>query len=271
MRAGRDAAMYRPRKRFGQHFLLDRGVLAKIVAAVDPRLGDEVLEIGPGRGALTAPLIDKVGRIRAIEIDRDLARELRERFPPDKLELFETDALRFDYAALPARVRLVGNLPYNISTPLLFRLCASSGVFRDLHLMLQKEVAARMCARPSTPEYGRLSVMIQHWFRVERLFNVLPGAFRPRPKVESAVVRLLPRTAAERGAVDESALRRLVTAAFSRRRKTLRNALSGLLSVQCLEKLGVDPGLRAENLSLADYVVLARQISAPNEIPIPKV
>jgi 16S rRNA (adenine1518-N6/adenine1519-N6)-dimethyltransferase len=250
-----------PRKRFGQHFLADRGVLGRIVDAVAPRAGDSILEIGPGQGVLTAELIARAGRVRAIEIDRDLAARLRERWPPEQLELAQGDALEFDYFDVPEGTRIVGNLPYNISTPLLFRLCPASHRFRDLHFMLQKEVVERMAARHSTPAYGRLSVMLQHWFGVERLFDVPAGAFRPPPKVESSVVRLLPRSAAERGGIDEDTLRRVVTAAFSHRRKTLGNALSGLIAASELARLGIEPGLRPENLGPAEYARLAAHLA----------
>jgi 16S rRNA (adenine1518-N6/adenine1519-N6)-dimethyltransferase len=249
-----------PRKRFGQHFLADRTVLKRIVDAIEPQPGQFILEIGPGRGALTAPLIERAGHLAAIEIDRDLIAALRQRFAPGQLELIEADALEFDYAGLPQGVRVAGNLPYNISTPLLFRLCESVSRFRDLHFMLQKEVVERMAAAPSTRQYGRLSVMLQHWFSVTRLFDVPPGAFRPAPKVDSAVVRLLPRT--ERAEVDVDALRSVVTAAFSQRRKTVGNALSTLFDRERLAALGIDPQARAENLGLADYERLARSLAS---------
>ncbi len=261
------------RKRFGQHFLADRSVLERIVAAIDPRAGDELLEIGPGPGALTAALIERAGHLRAIEIDRELARALRDRFPPSALELVEGDALEFDYASLAPGIRLVGNLPYTISTPLLFRIAVFSDRVRDAHFMLQKEVVARMAARHSTPDYGRLSVMLQHRWRVERLFDVPARAFRPAPKVESSVVRLIPRTAQERGEVDEEALRRVVTAAFSHRRKTLENALSGVLPAAAIDAAGIAPRLRPENVSPAQYVELARvfaQRQAREAAVIPK-
>jgi 16S rRNA (adenine1518-N6/adenine1519-N6)-dimethyltransferase len=258
------------RRRFGQHFLVDREIVERIVSAVNPCKGDEMLEIGPGKGALTAPLLDRSVRLRAIEIDRDLVASLKLRFPVGEFELFEADALRFDYARLPERLRVVGNLPYNISTPLLFHLCSYAERFVDLHFMLQKEVVERMAAGPSTPAYGRLSIMLQHRFRVELLFVVPPAAFKPMPKVHSALVRLIPRAAGERAEVEEIALRRVVTAAFSHRRKTLSNALSGLLSEARLLALGVDPRLRAENLSLADYVTLARYISDNQAPDVPK-
>jgi 16S rRNA (adenine1518-N6/adenine1519-N6)-dimethyltransferase len=262
MQPDRPRSPHRPRKRFGQHFLADRSYLQRIVDAIDPRPGESLLEIGPGPGALTAPLIERAGRVTAIEIDRDLAASLRERFGEDRLTLFEADALDFDYGALAPPLRVVGNLPYNISTPLLFRLCEFAGRFRDMHFMLQKEVVQRMAARHSTPEYGRLSVMVQHWFAATRLFDVPPGAFRPPPKVESSVVRLVPRAAAERGNVDVDRLRQVVTAAFSQRRKTVGNSLAAFADRALLESLGIDPGARAENLSLADYVRLATAAGA---------
>jgi 16S rRNA (adenine1518-N6/adenine1519-N6)-dimethyltransferase len=249
------------RKRFGQHFLTDRNTVARIVAAIAPKRGEVIVEIGPGRGVLTEPLIELAGRVRAIEIDRDLAAALRVRYNDEQLELVQGDALDYDYRSLPERARVVGNLPYNISTPLLFRLAAASDRLCDLHFMLQKEVVERMAASHSTPAYGRLSVMIQHAFRVERLFDVPPGAFLPPPKVVSSVVRLQPRSAAERGSVREDVLRQVVTAAFSKRRKTLGNALGELVPAVDLVRLGVDPKLRPENLGPADYAVLARHLA----------
>ncbi len=259
------------RKRFGQHFLVDRSVLERIVAAVDPREGEELFEIGPGPGALTARLIERAGRVHAIEIDRDLARGLRERFSSNELDLVEGDALQFDYGALPEATRLVGNLPYNISTPLLFRLALFSDRLRDAHFMLQKEVVARMAAVHSTPDYGRLSVMLQHRFRVERLFDVPADAFRPAPKVQSAVVRLRPRPVNERADVDEQALRRVVRAAFSHRRKTLENALFGVVAAPAIAAQGIRPGVRPENVSLEQYAALARVCSRQSDLPAPAI
>jgi len=175
-----------PRKRYGQHFLHDRGVIAKIVAAVDPQPGDAIVEVGPGTGALTGPLLDRVTRLEAIEIDRDLAARLEAEHP--RLALHRGDVLRFDFARLPDRLRVVGNLPYNVSTPLLFRLVEVADRLRDAHLMLQKEVVDRMVAAPSTSEYGRLSVMLQYRFEMRKLFDVKPGAFRPPPKVDSGAL-----------------------------------------------------------------------------------
>ena len=238
------SSSHRPRKRFGQHFLHDPRVLARIVDAVAPSGKDLIVEIGPGEGALTRPLLQKVAAIEVIEIDRDLAASLRQ---VEGVTVHEADALEFDYAAFPAGVRLVGNLPYNISTPLLFRLARFAGRVRDMHFMLQLEVVERMVAAPSTPEYGRLSVALQARFHMEKLFNVSKSAFRPPPKVESAVVRLVPLP--EPLYVDDGLLR----TAFSARRKQLRNALPGV----DWARAGIDPKLRPENLSPADYARLS--------------
>jgi 16S rRNA (adenine1518-N6/adenine1519-N6)-dimethyltransferase len=236
---------HRPRKRFGQHFLHDPRVLARIVEAVSPAANDLLVEIGPGEGALTAPLIERAGKLEAIEVDRDLASALAARFPPYRLTVHCADALEFDFGRFPAGLRLVGNLPYNISTPLLFHVARYAQQVRDMHFMLQLEVVERMVAAPSTADYGRLSVALQARFAMEKLFNVSKGAFRPPPKVESAVVRLRPLTTILD--VDEDLLRR----AFSARRKQLRNALP--LAADDYEKLKIDPRLRPEDLSPDDY------------------
>jgi 16S rRNA (adenine1518-N6/adenine1519-N6)-dimethyltransferase len=246
-----------PRRRFGQHFLHDRNIIDKIVAAVDPRPGDLLVEIGPGLGALTRPLLARVDRLQVVEIDRDLAEALEAEFPRERLVVHRADALDFDFGALGPGLRVVGNLPYNVSTPLLFHLAGFAPRLRDLHFMLQREVVERMVAAPSTPEYGRLSVMLQHRFGLEKLFPVSPGCFRPPPKVESAVVRMVPRARPEPPALDEGLFAAAVTRAFSRRRKTLRNALAGLATEAELRGLGIDPGLRPENLAVADYVRIA--------------
>jgi 16S rRNA (adenine1518-N6/adenine1519-N6)-dimethyltransferase len=235
---------HRPRKRFGQHFLHDPRVLARIVAAVSPAPGDHLVEIGPGEGALTVPLLQRTKRLDVIELDRDLAARLREL---SGVTVHEGDALEFDFAPFPAGMRLVGNLPYNISTPLLFHLARYADRVRDMHFMLQLEVVERMVAAPSTPAYGRLSVALQARFEMEKLFNVPKGAFRPPPKVESAVVRLIPLEKPLE--VDEDLLRR----AFSARRKQLHNALPGV----DFARAGIDPTLRPENLSPQDYARLS--------------
>jgi 16S rRNA (adenine1518-N6/adenine1519-N6)-dimethyltransferase len=218
-------------------------VLARIVDAIQPARQDFLVEIGPGEGALTAPLLERLDRIRVVELDRDLAALLRQAFPPERIEVYEADVLDFDFAIFPPGFRVVGNLPYNISTPILFRLAAHASRLRDMHFMLQREVVERMVAAPSTAAYGRLSVSLQARFTMKKLLDVSRGAFKPPPKVESAVVRLVPRASPLE--IDEDLLRR----AFSARRKTLRNALPGI----DFDALGIDPKLRPENLSADDY------------------
>ncbi len=249
-----------PRKRFGQHFLHDPYVLGRIVEAIAPQPGEALVEIGPGEGALTRPLLARVPRLTAIEIDRDLAAALAAEFDPARLEVIVADALEYDFARLPPGLRVVGNLPYNVSTPLLFHLAGFADRVRDMHFMLQLEVVDRMAAAHSTPEYGRLSVMLQRRFRIQRLFKVPPGAFRPPPKVDSAVVRLTPLPAAEVAPVDEKLFATVVTRAFGARRKTLRNALGSLIGTDALQGLGIDPGLRPENVAPADYIRIAISI-----------
>ena len=234
---------HRPRKRFGQHFLHDARVLGRITDAVQPRPGEFLVEIGPGEGALTRQLLERTGSLHAVELDRDLALALQ----APGLTMHQADALEFDFGVFPEGMRIVGNLPYNISTPLLFHLARYAARVRDMHFMLQLEVVERMVAAPSTPEYGRLSVALQARFRMQKLFRVAKGAFRPPPKVESAVVRLVPLERVLE--VDEDLLRR----AFSARRKTLRNALPGV----DFARAGIDPGLRPENLSPEDYARLS--------------
>jgi len=249
-----------PRKRFGQHFLVDRGIIERIVSAIDPHRGEHIVEIGPGLGALTTPLLERVEHLHVVELDRDLSERLRERYPLDRLTVHQADALRFDFATLPAPLRVVGNLPYNISTPLLFHVADAAARCTDLHFMLQHEVVERMIAKPSESEYGRLSVMLQYRFRLERLFSVSPGSFRPPPKVHSAVVRLVPRPFSELDALNEGGFSKVVAQAFSMRRKTLRNNLSGLISASELHELGVDPGVRAQTLSVAAFVTIANRV-----------
>lgn len=246
----------KPRKRFGQHFLHDPAVLQRIVEAIDPARGDVVVEIGPGEGALTRPLLERLDHLTVIEIDRDLSARLIEEFPADRLTVICADALDHDFSAFSAGTRIVGNLPYNISTPILFHLARYAGRVRDMHFMLQREVVERMVARHSTPAYGRLSVMLQTRFAMKKLFNVAPGAFRPPPKVESAVVRLVPLP----GVVIPENFADVVRRAFSARRKTLRNALG--LSPEDFAELGLDPKLRPENLSPADYVRIAQRVTS---------
>jgi 16S rRNA (adenine1518-N6/adenine1519-N6)-dimethyltransferase len=254
------------RKRFGQHFLHDRSVLERIVREVAPAPEDALLEIGPGRGALTELLLGKARTLDAIEIDRDLAQQLRARWgAPQGFQLHEADALKFDLASLAQtrgqRLRLIGNLPYNISTPLLFHIAAAHEHVDDLHVMLQKEVIDRIAAAPGSGEYGRLTVMLAPWFEARHLFDVGPGAFTPAPRVWSAVARL--RVRREPAFVVPPAFARTVSAAFSQRRKTLRNALKALVGVEAIIAAGVDPTLRPEMLTPAQFAAIAVHVPAP--------
>ena len=253
------------RKRFGQHFLHDRSVLERIVREVAPTAADALVEIGPGRGALTELLIGKAHTLDAIEIDRDLAQQLRARWgAPQGFELHEADALKFDLAGLSrtrgTRLRLIGNLPYNISTPLLFHIAAAHEFIDDLHVMLQKEVIDRIAAAPGSGEYGRLTVMLAPWFEATHLFDVGPGAFTPAPRVWSAVARL--RVRREPIFVVPPAFARTVSAAFSHRRKTLRNALRSVVDVAAIVAAGVDPGVRPETLTPAQFAAIAALVPA---------
>lgn len=254
--------MHIARKRFGQNFLVDRNIIGKIVAAIAPSAGDLMVEIGPGLGALTRPLLETLNHLHVVEIDRDIVARLTAEYPREKLSVHAADALRFDFSGMGSGLRVVGNLPYNISTPLLFHLAQYGAAILDLHVMLQKEVVERMVARPSTPEYGRLSVMLQYRFAMERLFLVGAGAFRPAPKVESAVARLTPLAPLPYPASDEKLLAQLVTVAFSGRRKTLRNSLKSFLSSADFERLGLDSAKRAENLGVAEFVAIENYLSA---------
>ncbi len=252
---------HRPRKRFGQHFLRDPGVLQRIVAAIHPQPGERLVEIGPGLGALTAPLLAAVGELDVVELDRDLLEPLRVRCAGSGiLRIHHADALTFDFAALRgdgSPLRVTGNLPYNISTPLLFHLLAQAEHLRDLHFLLQQEVVERMAASPGRKAYGRLSVMLQYRCRVEPLFTVGPEAFRPRPKVWSAVVRLVPRETFAVAIQNEDCFAEIVRRAFAQRRKTLRNSLQGLLEVAQIEAAGINPGARPETLSLEAFAALS--------------
>jgi 16S rRNA (adenine1518-N6/adenine1519-N6)-dimethyltransferase len=252
---------HRARKRFGQNFLRDPNIIRRIVAAIDPKPGEHLVEIGPGLGALTEPLINAAGHLTAIELDRDLAVRLRERFPEERLRLIEGDALRFDFATLPAPLRVVGNLPYNVSTPLLFHLAGYADRIKDMTFMLQKEVVERMAAEPGSAAYGRLSVMLQLRFAVRKCFDVPPGAFVPVPKVTSSIVRLTPLPRGRYEVDDFPTFARVVAAAFNQRRKTLRNALKALASAEIFSRTGIDACLRAEMLSVADFVRLANALS----------
>jgi 16S rRNA (adenine1518-N6/adenine1519-N6)-dimethyltransferase len=253
---------HRPRKRFGQHFLTDPGVIDAIVRAIDPQPQETIVEIGPGQGAITGALAKKAGTLHCVELDRDLAAALRRRFSAsDNVVIHEADALKFDFCALGDSLRIVGNLPYNISTPLLFHLIDCRGCIADMHFMLQKEVVDRMSAGPGSKAYGRLGIMLGCHLSVEALFDVGPQCFQPPPAVMSAVVRLAPLGGDRPGIDDERILGRIVATAFSQRRKTLRNALRSILSGAELESLGIDAGERPESLPIADYVALANYVS----------
>jgi len=243
--------MHTPRKRFGQNFLIDDGIIHAIVNAIHPQPTDIVVEIGPGLGALTQPLLERLPHLYAIELDRDIVARLQRRWPAERLTVHSCDALKFDFAQLGHDLRIVGNLPYNISTPLLFHLMDFAAHIRDMTFMLQKEVVERMVAEPSTPDFGRLSIMLQRRFHLEWLLDVPPTAFDPPPKVDSAVVRLIPKAPAEIVTLDEALFSRVVATAFSQRRKTLRNTLGSLVKPEDFTMLGIDAGLRAEALAAA--------------------
>ena len=250
-----------PRRRFGQNFLVDRGIIRSIIEVIAPQPQQIMVEIGPGLGAITEPLLERLDHLHVIEIDRDIVARLQAQYPSGRLTIHAGDVLDFDFAALPAPFRLVGNLPYNISTELLFRLVPHAHRLIDAHFMLQREVVDRMVAAPSTADYGRLSVMLQYRFDMTKLIDVPPDAFSPAPKVNSAVVRLRPRAPHELTVVDEVLLGKVVTAGFTKRRKTLRNALEGVIDAKGLETLGINSQLRPENLSVADYVAIANRVA----------
>ena len=256
---------HRARKRFGQNFLHDAGVIHRILRGIHARPGERLLEIGPGQGALTEGLLNSGAQLDVIELDHDLVPILRAKFGSNPaFNLHQGDALKFDFNSLnpePRSLRVVGNLPYNISTPLIFHLLANAGVIRDMHFMLQKEVVERLAATPGGGDWGRLSIMVQYNCRVEHLFNVGPGAFNPPPKVDSAIVRLTPHDVLPHPAKDHRLLERVVREAFNQRRKTLRNTLKALLSTAEIEAAGVDGSLRPEQLDLAAFVRLADQLS----------
>jgi 16S rRNA (adenine1518-N6/adenine1519-N6)-dimethyltransferase len=248
---------HRARKRFGQNFLVDEQIIAAIIRAIRPEAADNMVEIGPGLGALTRPLLKKLNQLHVVEIDRDIIARLESDYPKDRLVIHTGDALKFDFATLPAPLRIVGNLPYNISTPLLFHISQFAGRITDMHFMLQSEVVERMVAAPSTPEYGRLSVMLQYRFHMEKLLEVQPESFRPAPKVDSAIVRMIPLPAREVKVREEKLFAEVVAAAFGQRRKTLRNTLRGYLREADFEMLGIDTQLRAENLGVAEFARIA--------------
>jgi 16S rRNA (adenine1518-N6/adenine1519-N6)-dimethyltransferase len=261
------------RKRFGQNFLVAQDVIKQIIDAIAPRDNDTIVEIGPGLGALTDPLLQRISHLHVVEIDRDLIVRLRARYQAERLTIHQGDALEFDFGALKSagKLKIIGNLPYNISSPLLFHLVSFAPVVAEMHFMLQKEVVDRMVAVPGTKDFGRLSVMLQYRYQMECLFIVPPESFNPAPKVESAIVRMIPRqTIPSVGAgdtlsppaLDEKRLAEVVLAAFSQRRKMLRNTLRGLFTDVELTTLGVDPMARAEDVGVANYVRLSNYLTA---------
>ena len=255
---------HRPRKRFSQNFLVDEGAIGGIVAAIAPQPDDVMVEVGPGLGALTRPLSRIVRPLHVVEIDRDLAASLRTDYPPGTLIVHEGDALDFDLSTLGPAVRVVGNLPYHISTPLLFAFAAQAAVIRDIHAMLQNEVVERIVSAPGTSDYGRLSVMLQYYFHVEKVLAVPASSFRPAPNVESAVIRMTPRADGVR-ALNGDLLSTTVAQAFSQRRKTLRNTLGGCLSAADFAALEIDAQMRAQNLSVEDFVKIANYRATRSE------
>ena len=260
-----NSTSHRPRKRFGQNFLHDPGIIQRIVQAIAPQQGEQLVEIGPGQGAITTELLPLVGRMHAIELDRDLVGPLAERCASlGELQIHSTDALKFDFSTLaesPRSLRVVGNLPYNISTPLLFHLLDQSAHIKDMHFMLQKEVVERMAAKPGSKTYGRLSVTLQARARVESLFHIGPGAFNPPPKVDSAFVRLQPWETPPYPIDDWEVFARVVAQAFSQRRKTLRNSLKKLVDVETMIAADLEPGTRPEQLSVSDFATLSNLVA----------
>ncbi len=253
---------HRPRKRFGQHFLTDQTTIDRIVAAIQPKNSETIVEIGPGQGVISKPLAVLAGTFHAIELDRDLAAVLRRQFAPQtNVSIHQADALKFDFPGLGDDLRIVGNLPYNISTPLLFRLTEFRHVIRDMHFMLQKEVVDRMAAPPGNKTYGRLSIMLGCYMEIEPLFDVPATAFRPPPKVTSSIVRLRPLPNDAYAITDHQKLSNIVAEAFSQRRKTLRNALKARASEEDLIDAGMDPASRPEQATIANYVTLANHIA----------
>jgi 16S rRNA (adenine1518-N6/adenine1519-N6)-dimethyltransferase len=245
---------HQARKRFGQNFLVDAAVVESIVRAIAPQMTENMVEIGPGLSALTAPLLERLERLSVIEIDRDLAQRLRDRFSSERLNIIEGDALEIDFAQFGDKLRIVGNLPYNISSPLLFALVSCAEHVVDQHFMLQREVVDRMVARAGESDYSRLSVMLQYRYRIQKLFDVSPEAFNPPPRVTSSIVRMIPLGAERLRAQSDALFARVVQRAFSQRRKMLRGVLSEWTSMIPWEELGIEPTWRAEQVSVAGFI-----------------
>ncbi len=256
---------YQAKKRFGQNFLVDQNIINQLVTEIQPKEGETIIEIGPGLGALTKPLLAQITALHVVEIDRDIIdwMNVEYKMPPykkNKLTIHNVDALKFDFSSLGKDLRITGNLPYNISTPILFHLLDNLASIQDMHFMLQKEVVERMVAEPSTSAYGRLSVMLQYHLQMEYLVTVPPEAFQPAPKVESAFVRCTPHATKPFVAKDTDLFAKVVLAAFSQRRKTIRNTLKPFLNDDDFSQLGIDSKRRAENLSLAEFVAITNYL-----------
>ena len=248
------------KKRFGQNFLTDQSIISSLINAINPLQNQLIIEIGPGLGALTKPLLKKINHLHVVEIDRDIVSWMQKEYSSAVVTIHNIDALKFDFTTFGENLRVVGNLPYNISTPILFHLLDNVSHITDMHFMLQKEVVERMVASPSTPAYGRLSVMLQYHLAMEYLFTVPPEAFEPAPKVESAFVRCVPHATLPFVAKDQKHFAKIVMAAFGQRRKTLRNTLKGLLDDVGFTALGINPQLRAENLSVSQFVTISNYL-----------
>ncbi len=260
-------SIHRPRKRFGQHFLTDQHIIDQIISAVAPQKNERLVEIGPGTGVLTRPLLEQTATLDVIELDRDLAANLRQEFSSEILRIHEIDVLNFSFRSMThgkEKIRLIGNLPYNISTPLIFHLLDEADVISDMTFMLQKEVADRMAAKPGSRQYGRLSVMLQYLCDTEFLFDVPPEAFDPPPKVMSTIIRLVPKSEPLLLS-DKHLFSNLVKQAFSQRRKTLHNVLKEFATDEDLEAVGLSPGDRSENIQVESFVRLTNYISEKNE------
>ncbi len=251
-----------PKKRFGQNFLIDQAMIQSLIQAIQPQPNDVMVEIGPGLGAMTQPLLKQLNHLHVVEIDRDIITWMQGYYPAGQLSIHNQDVLKFDFQVIAPRIRVVGNLPYNISSPILFKLLENTAQIIDMHFMLQKEVVERMVAAPSTSAYGRLSVMLQYRLQMEYLVTVPPESFDPPPKVESAFVRCIPHAQLPFPATNEALFAKVVLAAFGQRRKTLRNTLKGLLDDTGFAALAIDSQLRAENLSVAQFVAISNFLAA---------
>lgn len=250
------------KKRFGQNFLIDEYVINQIVDIINPQVGENIVEIGPGLGALSFPVINRIGKLNVIEIDRDIISFLKKNVAIDKLNIYECDVLKFDFRVFLNKFRLIGNLPYNISTPLLFHILPKIDLINDMHFMLQKEVVDRICAKPNTKDYGKLSIMLQLKLNCYNMINVAPSSFSPAPKVDSAIIRMIPKDINDVIFCNEKLLSQIVTNAFNQRRKTISNSLNLFLSLDDFNFLYIDSKKRAENLTILEYVKITNYVES---------